>query len=62
MLYAGGDHDVNDLIVGFDFNSNAGQGWLQLGRVTRRQEGSVRFGRTVSYETPMQRASYRNFK
>ena len=29
MLYACGDHDVNDQIVGFDFTSNAGQGWLQ---------------------------------
>jgi hypothetical protein len=26
--YAGGDRDFNDLIVGLDFTSNAGHGWL----------------------------------
>jgi hypothetical protein len=26
--YRGGDHDYNDLIVGFDFTSTAGHGWL----------------------------------
>ena len=26
--YGGGDHDYNDLIVGIDFTSTAGHGWL----------------------------------
>jgi hypothetical protein len=26
--YGGGDHDYNDLIVGIDFTSTSGHGWL----------------------------------